>query len=83
MVSEIQKEMEKNYEEMNILIGKQVFTVEDAQKFMERYHNIIRKMEDLETSRDLWKEKYRDFLIDLQDCQRCDVCLKHRKGRKK
>jgi len=81
MVSEIQKELEENYEQMSILVGKQQFTVADAEHFMKRYHNIIRKMEDLETSRDLWKNKYRDFLIDLEECQRCELCLKHSKGR--
>ena len=80
MASEIQKELEENIFQMKILMGKQQFTVEDAEKYLARYYNIVRKMEDLETSRDLWKNKYRDFLINLEDCQKCDLCLEHSKG---
>ena len=58
MKSEILIELEENTREMGILIGQQKFTVGDAQKFLERYANYVRKMEQLTISRDNWKKKY-------------------------
>ena len=58
MTSEIQQDLEENYKIMKILIDKQEFTIGAANDFLERYFNIIRKMEDLEASRDNWKKKY-------------------------
>lgn len=61
MTSEIIQELEENTNEMSDLIAKQKFTVGDAQRYLERYFNILRKMEQLETSRDLWKKKYMEL----------------------
>ena len=56
--SEILQELEDNVREIEVLISKQKFTVADARKFLERYYNIYRKMEQLVISRDKWKNKY-------------------------
>ena len=56
--SEILQELEDNIGKMEVLISKQKFTVGDAQKFLHRYFNIYRKMEQLTKSRDNWKAKY-------------------------
>ena len=56
--SEILQELEDNVGKMEVLISKQKFTVSDAQKFLYRYFNIYRKMEQLTKSRDNWKAKY-------------------------
>ena len=58
MTSEILQELEKNIKKMELLISNQKFSVGDAQKFLSRYFNICRKMEDLEKSRDNWRFKY-------------------------
>ena len=58
MTSEILQELENNIEKMELLMSNQKFGVGDAQKFLQRYINIFRKMEDLEKSRDNWKQKY-------------------------
>ena len=55
MASEIQTELEENIRQMNGLIKNQLFSVGDAEKFLSRYYNIVRKMEDLESSRDTIK----------------------------
>ena len=52
MVSEILQELEDNANQMRNLIDLQKFSVGDAGKFLSRYFNIVRKMEDLETSND-------------------------------
>ncbi len=57
-MNEILKELQTNVEEMEILISNQKFSVADAQRFLKRYFNIYRKMEQLEESRDNWKKKY-------------------------
>lgn len=59
--SEILIELEENCVEMEKLIRQQKFNIVDAQKFLMRYHNIYRKMEQLIESRDLWKKKYEDL----------------------
>ncbi len=59
--SEILQELEDNIEEMSKLMDKQKFTVGDAQKYLRRYFNIARKMEQLTISRDKWKKKYEDL----------------------
>ena len=59
MTSEILLELQDNIVEMEKLISKQKFTVEDANKFLAKYFNIYRKMEQLVESRDKWKEKCR------------------------
>ena len=58
MKSEIIKELEENVIKMELLILKQKFCVGDAEDFLGRYFNILRKMEDLEKSRDNWKNQY-------------------------
>ena len=58
MKSEILIELEENTKEIGLLIAKQKFTVGDAQRFLERYANYSRKMEQLTESRDNWKNKY-------------------------
>ncbi len=58
MKSEILIELEENTREMGILIGQQKFTVGDAQRFLERYSNYVRKIEQLTESRNNWKDKY-------------------------
>ncbi len=52
MTSEIIKEINQNHKDMQRLISNQAFRVSDAQKFLERYYNVVRKVEDLEASRD-------------------------------
>lgn len=79
MVSEIQTELENNYKQMVKLMGEQKFTVADAENFLARYYNIVRKMEDLETSRDLWRTR----LKAIDSCDKCEVCKEHSKGGKK
>jgi glutamyl-tRNA reductase len=61
MTNEILQELDEKIIKMEGLIDKQIFTVGDAKKFLERYHNIRRKMEDLEISRDLWRGKCKEF----------------------
>ena len=56
--SEILTELEDNIGKMEELIANQKFSVADAQKFLQRYFNIARKMEQLTISRDNWKAKY-------------------------
>ena len=56
--SEIIQEMEENMEQMEELIAKNNFTVKDAQRFLVRYYNIHRRMEQLVISRDNWRSKY-------------------------
>ena len=58
MKSDVMQSMTESHELMQQLISKQKFTVGDAQKFMDYYYNIIRKMEDLEQSRNDWRKKY-------------------------
>jgi len=58
MKSEILIEVENNLKKMERLIEKQLFTIEDAKKFLTRYFNVYRKIEDLIISRDNWKNKY-------------------------
>ena len=57
MESDIKSEMKENIIEMEKLIEKQKFSVKDANKFLDRYFNIFRRMEQLEASRDKWKAK--------------------------
>ena len=57
MTSEIIQELEENVGKMADLVSKQKFCVADAQKFLARYFNILRKMEQLSESRDKWKAK--------------------------
>ena len=85
MVSEIEQEMNENYGEMNKLIENQDFNVKDAHLFLIRYHNFIRRMQDLEASRDLWRDKYDELrqaikVIDI--CHNCEICMEHTKGGK-
>lgn len=56
-MGEILKELKNNCKKISQLIAEQKFTVGDAQKFLERWQNIYRSMEDLEKSRDSWKRK--------------------------
>jgi len=63
--SEILIELEENVKEMNNLISKQIFSVGDALKFLSRYLNVERKMEQLVISRDLWRKKYEDLKLKM------------------
>lgn len=58
MTSQIQQTLMNNYKEMEMLIDKQIFNIEDAKLFLKEYHKVIMKVEDLEKSRDLWKNKF-------------------------
>lgn len=60
MKSEIQKELIENYKVMNNLIDRQLFNIGDAKLFLERYGNVLLKMESLEKSRDLWMKKFKE-----------------------
>jgi hypothetical protein len=57
-MSEISDELIENLKKMERLIEQQKFTIKDANKFLKRYFNVYRKMEDLEKSRDNWRKKY-------------------------
>lgn len=61
MKSEILIEIEKNYKEMQDIIAMQKFSAGDAQRFLDRYFNYVRKMEQLIISRDIWKKKYEEL----------------------
>ncbi len=56
--SEILIELKENYTEMNKLIEEQNFKIKDAEYFMKKHFNVIRKFEQLVESRDKWKMKY-------------------------
>lgn len=56
--SEIIQEVQDNVDEIRNIINKQKFTVADAEKYLERYINILRRLEQLEMSRDSWKRHY-------------------------
>ena len=68
--SEILIELEENIGEMHTLIEKQKFTVGDAQKYLGRYFNILRKMEQLIKSRDNWKMKYNELKLIIENKRR-------------
>ena len=59
--SDILIELEENYNQIFLLVNSQLFTVGDAERFMKRYYNVIRKMEQLTGSRDNWKTKYMEL----------------------
>lgn len=61
MMSEIEKNLIIDYKNMQKLIENQQFKVKDANDFLMKFYNIIRKIQDLETSRNLWKEKYNNL----------------------
>lgn len=61
MTSEVIQELNDNFHKIQKIISNQKFTVGDAQRFLDRYYNVIRKMEDLETSRDNWKRKFQEL----------------------
>ncbi len=61
MTSEIEQELEENIKKMEVLIDRQKFTVGDAHTFLARYFNFLRKMQQLEKSKDMWKKKYLDL----------------------
>ena len=58
MTSKILQEMKDNFDSMWNIIDEQVFTIKDAKRLLERYGNVIRKMEQLTESRDMWKAKH-------------------------
>ena len=58
MASEIKDELVENYKKMRELMLNQKFRVADAEFFLERYHNVLRRMEQLEQSRDKWATKH-------------------------
>jgi DNA polymerase IIIc chi subunit len=64
MTSEIEDELTENVKKIEVLIDKQKFTVGDAHAFLARYFNFIRKIQDLEESRDKWKKKYMDLKME-------------------
>jgi len=59
--TEILKELENNLREMERLIKTQKFNVIDAQKYMMRWFNVYRSMEQVTLSRDKWKKKYMEL----------------------
>jgi len=66
-MSEILKEIETNIKEMENLIGNQTFFIQDAQRFMARWFNFYRSMQQLEKSRDNWKSKYMELAKKQND----------------
>jgi hypothetical protein len=54
------------FHKMDELIKKQQFKVEDAIKFQAYHFNVIRKLEDLEASRDNWKRKFIQLKKEVQ-----------------
>lgn len=54
-------EIEGNLKEMEELIGRQKFNVVDAQRYMMRWYNFYRSLEDVTKSRDKWKAKYTEL----------------------
>lgn len=65
--SEIIKEMHENWGEMQKLIERQKFCIKDAEEFLSRYFNMIRRLEQLEKSRDNWKIKHDELKKKLQE----------------
>ena len=55
--SEILQELENNLKTMELLVSGQKFTIGDANKFLERYYNVFRSMEQLTISRAKWKAR--------------------------
>lgn len=66
MASEIIEEAKTNYKEMEFLIGEQTFNIKDAKAYMQRYGNVLNKLEQLERSRDNWKYKYEKIKKKLE-----------------
>ena len=58
MKSEIQEEIEENLRHIQRLIAKQEFSVGDAELLLLRYGNFALKMDSLEKSRNLCRDKY-------------------------
>ena len=56
--SEIITEMKEFEKEMDKLIEKQTFKVEDAVRYRKRFFNYRRKIEQLFESRGNWRDKY-------------------------
>ena len=52
------REMEDNLKEMEELIKTQKFNVMDAQRYMTRWFNFYRALEQTTIARDKWKNKY-------------------------
>lgn len=63
--SEIIREVQDNVDEIRNIINKQRLRVGDAEKYLERYTNILRCLEDLEMSRDRWKRHYFTLKVQL------------------
>ena len=57
-MSLIQEELKSNMENIQKLIGMQMFNVGDANNFLKLYGNFLIKIDELEKSRDSWKAKY-------------------------
>lgn len=66
-MSEIKQLMKENLERMEELIRKQKFNVVDAQKIMETYFNVYRRMEQLEESRNNWRTEAERLLKLLKE----------------
>ena len=66
-MSEILEELKKNHEEMLKIVNTQTFRVKDSHRFLKRYENIWRKMEQLMKSRDNWRDKYNKLKEELKD----------------
>ena len=66
--SEILEELERNYKDIKILIGQQMFKVVDAEYYLERYYNVIRHCESLVKSRDNWRMKY-EMLLEKKNME--------------
>lgn len=61
MKNSILDELDFNLKEMEDLIRSQKFNVVDAHKYLSRYYNVYRSLEDLIKSRDNWKKKYMEL----------------------
>ena len=80
MTSEIQKELEDNFKEMQKLLESQTLTVGDGQRYLERYYNTMRKMQDLEKSRDSVNSRLKSIEQRKDEVwgRRLEVALKSR-----
>lgn len=80
--SDIIKEAEKNFKEMQGLISKQIFSVGDAEEYAKRYYNIYRSLEQTKKSRDKLiisrdelKEKYLIAKAEIEK-MKTEKCIK-------
>lgn len=65
-MNEIMRELLETGKAMEKLIDRAEFRVGDAQKFLRRWDNICRSLEDMEKSRDMWKALAKELKKDLK-----------------